>query len=50
MCCIQPDSRGKWIYRGYVTAGDVLVGRWRDTFTPEEFIGYEGTFFLNRRE
>ncbi|ORX33278.1 hypothetical protein BD324DRAFT_585253 [Kockovaella imperatae] len=44
-----PDSRGKWIYRGYVVAGDTFVGRWRDTFTPEAFIGYEGTFILNRR-
>ncbi|RSH90140.1 hypothetical protein EHS25_001474 [Saitozyma podzolica] len=44
-----PDSRGKWIYRGYVLAGDVFVGRWRDTFTPEAFVGYEGTFILNRR-
>nr|XP_018265834.1 uncharacterized protein I303_02208 [Kwoniella dejecticola CBS 10117]OBR87992.1 hypothetical protein I303_02208 [Kwoniella dejecticola CBS 10117] len=44
-----PDSRGKWIYRGYVLAGDIFVGRWRDTYTPENFVGYEGTFFLNRR-
>lgn len=46
---IQPDSRGKWVYRGYILAGNVLVGRWRDTFTPEELVGYEGTFILNRR-
>lgn len=45
----QPDDRGKWIYRGYILAGNVLVGRWRDTFTPEELVGYEGTFILNRR-
>ncbi|ORY25359.1 hypothetical protein BCR39DRAFT_290672 [Naematelia encephala] len=44
-----PDSRGKWIYRGYVLGGDTFVGRWRDTFTPEEYVGYEGTFILNRR-
>ncbi|KAK8846672.1 hypothetical protein IAR55_005759 [Kwoniella newhampshirensis] len=44
-----PDSRGKWIYRGYVVSGDIFVGRWRDTFTPEAFVGYEGTFILNRR-
>ncbi|WRT65111.1 uncharacterized protein IL334_002053 [Kwoniella shivajii] len=44
-----PDSRGKWIYRGYVLAGDIFVGRWRDTYTPENFVGYEGTFILNRR-
>ncbi|WVO15750.1 hypothetical protein L204_103412 [Cryptococcus depauperatus] len=44
-----PDSRGKWIYRGYVLAGDVFVGRWRDTYTPEAYVGYEGAFILNRR-
>lgn len=27
-----PDSRGRWIYRGY-RIGDSLVGRWRDTHT-----------------
>jgi hypothetical protein len=27
-----PDSRGRWIYRGY-RVGDSLVGRWRDTHT-----------------
>ena len=27
-----PDSRGRWIYRGY-KVGDSLVGRWRDTHT-----------------
>ncbi|ODN96474.1 hypothetical protein L198_04188 [Cryptococcus wingfieldii CBS 7118] len=44
-----PDSRGKWIYRGYVMAGSIFVGRWRDTYTPESYVGYEGTFILNRR-
>ena len=44
-----PDSRGKWIYRGYVLSGDHFVGRWRDTFTPEQYVGYEGTFVLHRR-
>ncbi|OXB37669.1 hypothetical protein J007_02575 [Cryptococcus neoformans] len=44
-----PDSRGKWIYRGYVLAGDIFVGRWRDTYTPEAYVGYEGTFIVNRR-
>jgi len=44
-----PDLRGKWIYRGYILAGDILVGRWRDALTPEAFVGYEGTFTLNRR-
>ncbi|KAI9635571.1 uncharacterized protein MKK02DRAFT_44260 [Dioszegia hungarica] len=45
----SPDSRGKWIYRGYIVAGDTMVGRWRDTFTPEEYVGYEGAFILSRR-
>ena len=27
-----PDSRGRWLYRGYCVGGN-LVGRWRDTHT-----------------
>jgi hypothetical protein len=38
----RPDGRGRWLYRGYVIAGNRLVGRWRDTFTPEDMSGYEG--------
>ncbi|GAA6016630.1 hypothetical protein JCM11491_006024 [Sporobolomyces phaffii] len=38
-----PDSRGRWIYRGY-RIGDSLVGRWRDTHTPVDMSGYEGTW------
>lgn len=38
----RPDGRGRWLYRGYVTAGGKMVGRWRDTFTPEDMTGYEG--------
>lgn len=45
----SPYQRGKWIYRGYVLGGDTMVGRWRDTFTAEEYVGYEGTFVLKRR-
>ncbi len=37
-----PDGRGRWLYRGYALAGGKLVGRWRDTFTPETMSGYEG--------
>jgi hypothetical protein len=44
-----PDQRGKWMYRGYVVGDDIMVGRWRDTATGEEYVGYEGTFILNRR-
>lgn len=38
----RPDGRGRWLYRGYAVAGNKLVGRWRDTFTPEDMSGYEG--------
>lgn len=46
----RPDGRGRWLYRGYVVAGNRMVGRWRDTFTPEDMSGYEGCFLLHRRE
>jgi hypothetical protein len=44
-----PFPRGKWVYRGYVLSDNVMVGRWRDTVTEEVYVGYEGTFVLNRR-
>lgn len=44
-----PDRRGKWFYRGYALPGGVLVGRWRDTYTPEVMSGYEGSFVLTKR-
>ncbi|KAK4053082.1 hypothetical protein OIV83_001817 [Microbotryomycetes sp. JL201] len=43
-----PDSRGRWLYRGYCVGGN-LVGRWRDTHTPLDLNGYEGTFIMTRR-
>ncbi|BGP30196.1 hypothetical protein JCM10296v2_001948 [Rhodotorula toruloides] len=43
-----PDSRGRWIYRGMMVGGN-LVGRWRDTHTPLELNGYEGTWIMSRR-
>ncbi|KAK4058662.1 hypothetical protein OIO90_000106 [Microbotryomycetes sp. JL221] len=43
-----PDSRGRWLYRGYCVGGN-LVGRWRDTHTPIDLSGYEGTFLMTRR-
>ncbi|PWN47476.1 hypothetical protein IE53DRAFT_390385 [Violaceomyces palustris] len=46
----RPDGRGRWLYRGYAVAGGKLVGRWRDTFTPDNLSGYEGCFLLHRRE
>lgn len=30
----SPESRGRWLYRGYVVGGGTMVGRWRDTFSP----------------
>ncbi|KAI9435814.1 hypothetical protein H4582DRAFT_2168347 [Lactarius indigo] len=44
-------DRGKWLYRGYFV-GDVhgnFTGRWRDTLSPAEVLGYEGCFFMGRR-
>lgn len=42
-----PDGRGRWLYRGYACNDrDVLVGRWRDTFTPVDINGYEVRFPL----
>jgi len=46
----SPYQRGKWVYRGYVVSDNIMVGRWRDTFTADDYLGYEGTFILNRRE
>lgn len=43
---------GRWLYSGYIHAGGLLVGRWRDTFTPENQRGmYIETqqFFLRSR-
>ncbi|KZV63420.1 hypothetical protein PENSPDRAFT_745672 [Peniophora sp. CONT] len=45
------DDRGKWLYRGYL-AGDThgnMAGRWRDTLSPADQMGYEGCFFMGRR-
>ncbi|KAI0297857.1 hypothetical protein B0F90DRAFT_1818953 [Multifurca ochricompacta] len=44
-------DRGKWLYRGYFV-GDAqgnYTGRWRDTLSPAEVLGYEGCFFMGRR-
>ncbi|KAL9940565.1 hypothetical protein V8E36_000053 [Tilletia maclaganii] len=46
----SPDGRGRWRYRGYLVAGERLVGRWRDMFSPATMIGYEGCFLMQRRE
>ncbi|KAI0049022.1 hypothetical protein FA95DRAFT_1489902 [Auriscalpium vulgare] len=44
-------DRGKWLYRGYLV-GDThgnFAGRWRDTLSPPEVLGYEGCFYMGRR-
>ncbi|EGG09972.1 uncharacterized protein MELLADRAFT_60810 [Melampsora larici-populina 98AG31] len=35
-----------WLYRGYSTPEGALIGRWRDTYTPQNIPGYEGTFVM----
>lgn len=44
-------ERGKWLYRGYFVGDEYgnLTGRWRDTLSPPEVLGYEGCFFMRRR-
>ncbi|KIR71562.1 hypothetical protein I310_04869 [Cryptococcus deuterogattii CA1014] len=42
----EPGTR--WLWRGYILTGGYLVGRWRDTFTPENLRGYEGAFGMIR--
>jgi len=34
-----PESTGKWLFRCYITSGNKLVGRYRDTFTTENMRG-----------
>ena len=34
---------------GGCASGNKLVGRWRDTFTDLQHVGYEGPFTLTRR-
>ncbi|KAI0031790.1 hypothetical protein K488DRAFT_51318 [Vararia minispora EC-137] len=44
-------ERGTWLYRGYLigTKNGNLTGRWRDTLSPPDQLGYEGCFFMGRR-
>ncbi|OXG09832.1 hypothetical protein C367_07011 [Cryptococcus neoformans Ze90-1] len=44
----QREPGTRWLWRGYILTGGYLVGRWRDTFTPETLRGYEGAFGLIR--
>ncbi|GMK59067.1 hypothetical protein CspeluHIS016_0700820 [Cutaneotrichosporon spelunceum] len=43
-----PHALGQWIWRGYIHTGGYLIGRWRDTYTPESQFGYEGPLGLVR--
>ncbi|KAL1664616.1 hypothetical protein GGF50DRAFT_54462 [Schizophyllum commune] len=45
-------DRGTWLYRGYLVGGarGNLVGRWRDTLSPDNITGYEGCFTMGRRQ
>ncbi|KAA1135171.1 hypothetical protein PGTUg99_005541 [Puccinia graminis f. sp. tritici] len=40
---------GRWLYRGYHTSGNMIVGRWRDTLTSVNLDGYEGAFVMFTR-
>ncbi|EIW56489.1 uncharacterized protein TRAVEDRAFT_170434 [Trametes versicolor FP-101664 SS1] len=44
-------DRGRWLYRGFLVgnAEGNLSGRWRDTLSPTDVLGYEGCFVMNRR-
>ena len=44
-------DRGKWLYRGYLVGNrnGNFAGRWRDTISPANVSGYEGTFAMSRR-
>ncbi|KAL4065502.1 hypothetical protein V8B97DRAFT_1875285 [Scleroderma yunnanense] len=44
-------DRGRWLYRGFLVGNTNghLSGRWRDTHTAPDVLGYEGCFIMNRR-
>ncbi|PIL25869.1 hypothetical protein GSI_11622 [Ganoderma sinense ZZ0214-1] len=45
-------DRGRWLYRGFMVgnAEGNLSGRWRDTLSPSDVLGYEGCFVMSRRK
>ncbi|TFY67422.1 hypothetical protein EVJ58_g1639 [Rhodofomes roseus] len=53
--CLSKDyvdgDRGRWLYRAYLIGNEHgnLSGRWRDTLSPPEVLGYEGCFMMSRR-
>ncbi|KAI0830278.1 hypothetical protein BC628DRAFT_1313421 [Trametes gibbosa] len=44
-------DRGHWLYRGFMVGNSEgnISGRWRDTLSPADVLGYEGCFVMNRR-
>jgi len=44
-------DRGRWLYRSYLVGNEHgnLSGRWRDTLSPADVLGYEGCFMMSRR-
>ena len=49
----QPDpapwGRSKWVFRGYLHYGKVLVGSWRGMTTDARSIPWEGPFVASKR-
>ncbi|KAJ3516509.1 hypothetical protein NLJ89_g1083 [Agrocybe chaxingu] len=47
----NPEERylGTWVFKGYLHDGN-FVGRWRETSTPVNLIGYEGSFVVYRND
>ncbi|KAF8896693.1 hypothetical protein BD779DRAFT_1497292 [Infundibulicybe gibba] len=45
----DPEQRynGQWIFKGYLHDRN-LVGRWRETSTPADMIGFEGGFVVGK--
>lgn len=42
-------EKGKWVFRGYVH-GEHWVGRWRETVSRPNVVGYEGAFVVRKAE
>ncbi|CAA7267463.1 unnamed protein product [Cyclocybe aegerita] len=47
----NPEERylGTWVFKGYLHDKN-FVGRWRETSTPVDLIGYEGSFVVYRND
>lgn len=46
----NPEDRnlGTWIFRGYVH-GNTFIGRWRETGTSANVVGFEGGFVVEKQ-